>query len=334
MTRHYSPDELLITSHSIDGTYESCARRFEFLHAYMSAPEYESSAFAADVGTALHEAVQEWARQLYLDPSNRRKAVEAGYVMLLRWWPWEVEDQRRADSLAIGRRTLGNAVLMYEAILNHEIWDEWELAEVEGFGPAIEVPWRIVHTSLGKVPVRRGKGIKMVFIATQGKIDFILRHKRTGLYRVLDLKTTEKSKVAHDAAFRFSGQAGQYGIVLDHALGLDWVNQGLDITYLLAYFNETENEVYPIHYHLDAEEVADSIDIKVRRLNQMRDQALAEHFPRRSHGCEFYGTPCGFLDICNRRDSSFIREWLDFEEASGRFRKHERVYEPVWNLES
>src|SRR5690606_27153757 len=177
-------------------------------------------------------------------------------------------------------------------------------------------------------------GIKNVFIATQGKIDFILRSRKTGRFRVLDLKTTEKALPSHDAAFRFSGQAGQYGVVLDHALQLDWRNQGLDIIYLIAYFGATENQVYPISYHLEADEVADSIDIKVERLNRMKAQAIAEHFPRRSHGCEFYGTPCGLLDICKRRDAEYIREWLDFEEASGRFKRYERVYDPVWTLEA
>lgn len=333
MTQHFNPDDLLITSHSIDGTYENCARRFEFLHAYMSAPEYESSAFAADVGTALHEATQEWARLTH-SGADPKAAYEAGALILLRWWPWAEEQRRLENSLPIGRRNLGNAILMYEEIINSPIWSEWELVKVDGFGPAIEVPWRIVHTSLGKVPVRRGKGIKQVWIATQGKIDFILRNRKTGKFRVLDLKTTEKAKPSHDAAFRFSGQAGQYGVVLDHALGLDWANQGLDIIYLIAHFGELENEVYPIHYHLDAEEVADSIDIKVERLNRMKAQALAEHFPRRSHGCEFYGSPCGFLDICHRRDPEYVREWLNFEEATGRFKKYERVYEPVWTLES
>lgn len=324
-------EEYITTSHSNDATFESCARRFEFIHFYLKTPEMESDTYAADVGTALHEATQAWQRVICLN-GDHGKAYDKGLVALANWWPWTLEDQRRANSKPIGERTLGNAVLMFEAIINSSIWEEWELVRIEGFGPAIEVPFRIVHKSLGKV--KRPDG-KEVYFATQGKIDFILRHKKTGVYRVLDLKTTEKSLPSHDATFRFSGQAGQYGMVLSHAIGLDWMTHGLDVVYLIAYFDPEEGpRAYPIPYHLDPEEVQDSIDLKVERLSRMKQYAERQHWPRRAHGCEFFGTPCGFLDICHRRDVEYIREWLEFEEANGRFKKYSRVYEPVWVLEA
>jgi len=322
-------EEYLITSHSIDGTFESCERRFEFLHAYMRAPEFESDAYAADVGTALHEAVQEWQRQLYFGAEPQR-AMDSGEIMLLKFWPWESEAWRKANGRVIGQRTLGNALLLLNAIYESDIWTDWELVAIEGFGPAIEVPWRIVHRSIGKIPLpykREG------FIATQGKIDFILRHRVTKKYKAFDLKTTMKEVPAHDAAFRFSGQVGQYGMVLDHALGLNWETNGLDITYLLAVFDENLT-VYPLDYHLDPDEIADALAVKVERLEKMKLNAKRQFWPRRTHGCDFYGTPCGFLDICKRRDQNFIEEWLEFEMAAGRFRKHERVYQPIWVLEA
>jgi len=323
------PEEYLVTSHSIDGTFESCARRFEFLHAYMRAPEYESDAWAADVGTAIHEAVQEWQRRLFRGAAYE-EACQAGDLALLRWWPWEVEQRRRIKSLPIGNRTLGNTLNLLQSIYESPIWDNWELVEIEGFGPAIEVPWRIVHRSLGLLPLpydRQG------YLVTQGKIDFIMRHRVHKTYKPFDLKTTEKKKPAHDAAFRFSGQVGQYGLVLNHALGLDWEHNGLDVTYLVAPFDE-DIGFYPLDYHLDAEEVQDSIDAKLERLHTMKRYALSGHWPRRTHGCDFYNTPCGFLDICARRDKKFVEDWFAFEVGSGRFKEHKRVYEPVWTLEA
>lgn len=334
-----SEAQFLMTSHSIDGTFENCPRRFEFLHFYMRAPEKESDAWAADVGTAVHEATQMWARRVFEGKSHEQAKAEAQFT-LLKWWPWEIEARRRATSLPTGIRTLGNALVLLDNVIESDFWNEWELVEIEGFGPAIEVPWRIIHKSLGQVTTPYGQ---KVFIATQGKIDFIMRHKRLGIYRVVDLKTTEKSRPAHEGAFRFSGQAGQYGMVLDHALGLDWKKQGVTVTYLMAMFEESSEipgqehgamSVYPLTYTLDPEEVQDAIDLKVERLHKMEAYAVKRHWPRRAHGCEFFGKPCGFLDVCHRRDEEFLTRWFDFEVASGRFSQYKRVYEPVWTLEA
>ena len=261
------------------------------------------------------------------DSENARRLAE---ITLLKWWPWEIESKRVKEGKSIGLRTLGNALLLLDAICESDWWLDWELVHVEGFGPAIEVPWRIVHRSLGLVHTPHGPK----YLATQGKIDFILRHKKTGVYRVIDLKTTEKSKPAHDAAFRFSGQAGQYGMVLDHALGLDWQKNGLNIVYLMAMFHEDGPVVYPLPYSLEPDEIQDSIDVKLERLHRMRAYANQQHWPRRSHGCEFWGSPCGFLDVCRRRDEKFLKQWFEFESASGRFKKNTRIYDPVWVLEA
>lgn len=330
-----SVDSLLITSHSIDGTFESCPRRFEFLHTYLRAPDKESDAYAADVGTALHEATQTWQRALFTG-TRPNQAEALGNFTLLKHWPWESEAERMAINpetsrrRGVGARTLGNSLLLLQQIYESTIWSEWELVSIEGFGPAIEVPWRIIHKSLGPVPMPYGK---TAWLATQGKIDFILRHRRSKKFKVVDLKTTEKEKPAHDASFRFSGQAGQYGMVLDHALGLDWQHEGMDATYLIAPFDE-DLGVYPLNYHLGPEEIRDLIEVKVERLERMKEYALKEYWPRRSHGCDYYGHPCGFLDICTRRDKRFVEQWFEFEMVSGRFKEYKRVYDPVWILEA
>lgn len=322
----------LVTSHSIDGTFENCPRRFEFTHAYLMLPEYESHAFAADVGTAEHEAVQAWCRAKHSSDSlERERAYQKGMLALLKYWPWKEEALiESAEFRSVGSRTLGNAVLLYEKIIQNKLWDEWELVNIVNFGAAIEVPYRIIHKSLGKVHTPHGDK----YIVSQGKLDFILRHRVTGRYRMLDLKTTEKSKPAHDASFRFSGQGGLYGLVLAHALGLDWQHEGLEITYLVAWFTPEGPEVYPLNYKLNPEEVQDMIDVKMDRLYRMQAYANARHYPRRAHGCEMYNRPCGFLDICERRDEKFIKEWFEFEIAKGTFKPYDRVYEPVWTLEA
>lgn len=324
------PENFLITSHSIDATFESCPRRFEFLHSWLRAPERERDSYAADVGTALHEATQDYVGFMHVY-GGHEAALESAYFTLAKHWPWEVEERRIKEKKTLGNRTFGTAILMLEEIVKHVIWDEWELVSIEGFGPAIEVPYRIIHKSLGDIPLKRGhRG----YIATQGKMDFILRHRRSGRYKVVDLKTTEKTLPSHDAAFYFSGQGSNYGLVLAHALGIDWEIQGIDVTYLIAHFDTWNQQVYPLNYSYDGEEIQDQINAKIDRLERMVKYARQNYWPRRQHGCDFYGVPCGFLDICKRRDDKFIENWFDFEVASGRFGEYNRIYNPVWTIEA
>lgn len=313
----------LITSHSIDGTFESCPRRFEFRHLYQQVPLLEAPGLAADVGTALHEAVQEWTRSY---------SMEKAQLTLARWWPWQLEDLREQAGMQKDyKRTLGNALMLLEAITKHKFWDDWEVARLPDGSPAIELPWRINHTSLGsfKNPIDGSE----TFLATQGKIDWILQHKRTGQFRVTDLKTTILDEALQDANFRFSGQAGQYGLILSQAIGLDWREHGMDVCYFVAEFGEHGLPVAnPMEHSLDPMEIYEAIEAKNERLRRMISMGRSGFWPRRGHGCVFYQKPCGFLDICHRRDPEFLTRW--FEDDRDRFKKENRIYEPYWTVEA
>lgn len=313
-----SPErEYLVTSHSIDGTFESCARRFEFRHVAGVIPDIEDSGFAADAGTAIHEALQDWARH--------GRNLEKAYLTLAKWWPWKVEDERlRQDA-----RNFGNAILMLDALVQHEFWDEWEVASLPDGTSAIELAFRINHHSLGSfLHPRTGKS---TFLATQGKVDFILRNKVDGRLMVMDLKTTILGEDAHEAAFRFSGQAGQYGMVLSVAVGHDFRKYGLEVCYFIADFEPTGPKCKPFIYELSADEVEDSIAAKNDRLDRMLKYARQQWWPRKSHGCNFFQKPCGFLEVCHRRDYEFLIPWFS---ADSRFKFKERIYEPYWILDA
>jgi len=324
----------IVTSHSIDGTFESCPRKFEFMHVYQQLPEGGSSGFAAEVGTALHEAVQAWAR-LALFPGRDRKAhhgiaIEEGYKVLLRWWPWTLEQVSLEDKkTGIKQRSLGEAILLFEEIVRDEFWESWELIDIGDFGLSIEVPYRIVHASLGTVPLPTGSH---GYFVTQGKIDFILRNRYTGEVRVFDLKTTVKDERAHEAAFKWSGQGPGYAMILAQALDFDWKKWGLKVTYVVSNFataDGSESATVNLRtYEYTVEQVQDGIDLKVERLERMQKYAANDHWPRRSHGCDAFGQPCAYMGICQRRDSDFIRAWFAFEG----YQEATRIYEPIWEL--
>lgn len=313
----------VITSHSIDGTFESCAKRFMFRHLYEQMPVLEPRGLAADVGTALHEAVQDWTRHRDLDRAG---------VILLRWWPWRLEDFREAAGYKDYKRTLGNALLLLEAICNDPFWDEWEVAKLPDNELAIELAWRINHISLGSF--RHPVTGKETFLATQGKIDWILQHRvNRKRFMVCDLKTTIQGEEAQQASFRFSGQAGQYGLVTSQAIGFDWESHGLEVCYFVAEFGEHGNpEVFPRTYQLPPSEIYEAIEAKNIRLRMMLMHGQTGFWPRRTHGCSFYQTPCGFLDVCHRSEPEFLWDW--FEEQRDKFAKESRVYDPYWIIEA
>lgn len=300
----------------------------------MQVPLSEGVGLAADVGTALHEATQYWTAHRHeerVGPYNMTPEEMSDWIVT-EWWPFKLERQRLDAGLKKDyKRTFGNTLLLLQAIRDHRFWDQWEVARLPDGSPAIELPFRIVHKSLGYFihPVNG----KRTWIATQGKIDWILKNKFDGRFMVTDLKTTIQDAIAANASFRHSGQAGQYGLVLNQALGIDWRRWGMEVTYLVGEFGEFgEPEVTPRDYQLSPTEVEESIRAKQERLERMIKMARERFFPRRTHGCSFYQTPCGFLDICHRREPEFLAKWFSVERH--RFATEARVYEPFWTLEA
>ena len=326
----------IVTSHSIDGTFEFCARKFEFAHVWSQQPAGGTSGFAAEVGTAMHEAVQAWAR-LALSPNRERNeknqtAIEKGLWTLMVWWPWSLETvSLDAGKQGVKQRSLGEAVDLYFRIIDDVFWESWELIDIGLFGLSIEVPYRINHTSLGTIPLPHKQG-NLGYLVTQGKIDFILRNRYSGEIRVFDLKTTVKDKKAHEAAFKYSGQGPNYALVVAAGLGWDWRKHGIKVTYLVTNFASTDGNEPPTvnlyTYSYDAEDIQDGIDLKHDRLVRMKTYAERSHWPRRSHGCDSFGRPCQYMGVCGQRDPLFIEMWFAFE----RFEERDRVYDPIWEL--
>lgn len=292
---------LILTSHSIDNTFDSCARKFEFLALYDKRPERESG-YAADVGTALHEATQAWLIKRAEDYSEA-EATEHGFYTLMKWFPWDREREQPT-----GLRSFPMVCAMFYAIIRHPEWDDWELVRVKDHGWAVEVPFLVIHESLGDVMLKNaGVAAKL---ATQGKIDFILRHRRTGQYRTLDLKTTMLSPDLERAEYTYSGQQIGYSNVMHAMVGVE--PDQFTVSYIVAHFSMTE---MPQVNFLELEKAPDLIDdywmSKMDRLHRMKAYAEAGWFPRTNGSCHGWGKECTFFDICRSRDYDLINHWFD-----------------------
>ena len=319
----------IITSHSIDGTFAYCERKFEFSHVYQQIPEGGDAGLAAEVGTALHEAVQAWAK-VWLDPrrpecteSQWEEAVDAGFLALIEWWPFvqeSMETERRTTASV--QRSLGQSSILFMNIIEARFWNDYELIELADGSLAIEIPWRIIHESFGTIRDTAGRERMLM---TQGKIDFVLRHRETKHIRVFDLKTTNKQKDMYDASFRFSGQGLSYAVVLGAAIDYPWREEGLDVTYILASFLTMEVETRS--YYIRPNEVEDYLRGKHDRLTRMAQNLKRQFWPRRTHGCDNFMRACPYMDVCHRSDSDFIHKWFAFTPE---FSERTRIYEPLW----
>lgn len=294
------PVRLILTSHSIDNTFDYCPRKFEFLNIYDRRPKRDSG-YAADVGTALHEGLQAWliARA---EGKSEDAATSAGFMALLINFPWVAEREQSTNLRNYDRCIM----MLYELIRSNE-WDNWELMRVDGKGWAVEIPFLIKHTSLGIFQVKDTG--KWVMLATQGKIDFILRHRITGAIRTWDLKTTMHDVSLARSEYTYSGQQVGYSHVLHAMLGI--APSEFSVHYMIARFNANDPpQIQPFQIEKTPDEIDDYWLAKLDRLWRIKAYAEQGWFPRTNGGCHSWGKECSCFDICKSRDPQLIQKWF------------------------
>lgn len=291
---------LIYTSHSIDNVFDGCARKFEFLNVWEKRPPRESG-FAAQVGTAMHEGLGAWliARA---EGKTEQQATQAGFMALLKWYPWDEEYEQATQIRGIDK----TIALFYALIRSHE-WDDWELLRVEEYGWAVEIPFVIIHKSIGVFRIKNTGEDAM--LATQGKIDFVLQHRRTRAIRTWDLKNTILDANLVRSEYTYSGQQTGYGQVVQAMLGLESPT-AFDIVYIVARFSATEvPQIQVVPIAKTDEDIEDYWGAKFDRLMRMRNYAERGWFPRRNGSCNSWNHECSCFDICHTRDNDTIRLW-------------------------
>lgn len=290
----------ILTSHSIDNLFDYCARKFEFLNVYDRRPQRESG-FAAQVGTALHDGTQAWL----IARAEGKSAIEQqriGHMTMLKMYPWETEREQKTQA-----RSFDKAILALHRIITDPAWDDWELLWVDGKGWAIEVPFLIRHTTVGEF-ILKNTGERCM-LATQGKIDFILRHRVTGKIRTWDLKTTILGPDMARAEYTFSGQQVGYSNVATAMAGISM--DDMSFHYLICRFSSDEEPtIQPMEIVKDRDDIEDYWLAKMDRLYRMKNYAEAGWFPRTNGGCHSWGHECSMLDICKTRDYDLINRWF------------------------
>lgn len=304
--------QMILLSHSNDSLLDYCPRKFEFIQLYKRFPPPESrkpDSNALSVGTAMHEAAQALIRGMHRPDGN--PLDEACYALALHW------DYSKEDP----KRPMGAAVALLESMLADPFWNDWELCSIPDFGPAIEVPFLIVHESVQTPPG--------YIIGTQGKADLIMIHRRTKEIRVIDFKTSTQPEESWPALFQWSDQGVTYSFPIQALTGRP-VGSPISVTYYLLSFGATVDDspkTKPVTFHYTSEQIQQFIEDKYERVARVA-RYLHRRFPRRAGNCVVYNTPCAWFGVCGIESREFLHRWFAFE----RWELAERVYDPVWTF--
>lgn len=180
------------------------------------------------------------------------------------------------------------AVQKFESCVRDTILADYELAVFQG-KPAVELSFRI--------QLRNGYNYT-------GHVDVVLKHKTTGQYMVLELKTTGLKTVNY-AQYKNSSQAIGYSIILDTiAPG----QSSYELLYLV-YISSTQ-EYYPLPFIKNYSERAAWIKELLLDCDILDMYEAQEHYPTHGEFCFSFFRECEWLSNC-KLGIEFLRTPID-----------------------
>lgn len=255
-------------SYSSSITLHRCPRKYQLYKLGAQGVEEEENAtlaFGHAVGTGIQSTVEGKSQE------------QVVWDMFLAWDADLFVEEVKA------KKSFWNAVFAIErfkAIANLTILKDYELAYFEDAQgnplPAVELSFRI-HLPNGFTYI--------------GYVDIVLRHKVTGEFMVLELKTT-KNRNVDEAMYKNSAQALGYAIVLDVL-----APHASDYKVMYLVYKSTDREMEPFVFNksftqralwiqqllIDIEQIERYEEIGIY---PMRGETCMDYFRR----CEYYGT--------------------------------------------
>lgn len=275
-------------SHSGLQTFKSCPRKFAYRKVLINADQRDFSGIAANVGTAMHEGIQEAFRSRDLD-----KAIEA----LALHHPIELPKGTDASVYSIE-----SSIITLREALTDEIMD-YELVSVERNGETvdgIEVKFLVV--------IDLGPDCPVIF-HLRGYIDLILKHPFNGVIAPIDIKTMTPNAFAQAYnKYRQDTQITSYGMPINALLGqFDEFQAGIFAVSMSDYNPQTKLHPYKRRIGDVEDYQFDLLDScqRIARYYQL------QHFPRNSSGCVAFGRPCKFLEHCHLRTMEEMQDRIN-----------------------
>jgi len=261
-------EQYIRLSHSALASFLTCERMFQLDRLLEGAPEkrdYPATVFGKAFGAGVAE---------YMLTQDKEIALFKAY---LAYTP-VLEDDKRTEEILI------NMLLVAFPKLDTLLLD-YEVAVFEG-KPAIELSFRLNCTPT-------------IFFV--GYVDMILRNKWTGVYAIVENKSTGMNLLDLDPLFKNSGQALGYSIILDRIAGKD--KSAYEVIYPIGQLNSRSNGGFSPNFIIKTfnKTLKDRLNwfitlkMDIQRLEQM--QALSV-FPMRGNNCLQYMRPCKHFGTC------------------------------------
>ena len=275
-------------SHSRMAQFLSCPSRYRFSNLFVKVKREGFTAFAPDVGTALHRAMQ-----LYMKQGNYDAAVwELGQS-----YPWPLYDdpEIRTD----GGRNFFAALTSFDRWIESSPRLEYEIIEVDG-RPAEELLVEIEIGAIGE--------LRFVY---QMHVDLVCERRSFGDIRPIDIKTytpTVSADTAFDAGtldrrlqkYDRSTQLLGYGIVTEMLLHQRWDGQDLHAEYwFLAVHNRVPRfDVKQITF--TPEQVSLWMKNIVATCHSIYSQWASDNWLRNEGSCNAWFEQCPHAELCWR----------------------------------
>lgn len=253
-------------SHSSLGILHDCERKFQ-LEKRLAGPISEQPNPVFSRGHSYGAGTQ-----YYLLTGDMDYAI---YKAWEAYWP-EVEDAPKISQA----RTINNLLRSKEKM--DWIREHYEVAMFDG-KPAIELGFRLNVNE------------HYYFV---GFIDAVLRHKKTGIYGPVDMKTTHSQLHDLRPMFKNSGQVLGYSIVVDQIAGEE--QSQYDCLYLVCQEPKTGYDP-EVHWFDFRKSLVDrlswfmTLGMDIEKLAWMEK---AGFYPMRGDSCLAFNRPCKYFGTC------------------------------------
>lgn len=277
MNKDY-PDHPFRLSHSMLELLNTCERKFQLVRLLESNTDNSGGFNAALVrGKAFGLGVQ-----VYLVTGDMDRAI---YELWMAYDP-EIEDPPKISI----SRTINNLVFCKPSL--DKILEEYEVAVFNG-KPAMELSFKL---SLDE---------KWYY---GGSIDIVLRRRLDGVYVVFECKTTAYNLYDLTYAYKNSGQALGYSIVIDKIAGEEKSQYGVLYFIVRDHTQNFTPDVYVWHFNKTILERLNwfiSVGIDYERIKRMEELGI---WPMRGASCIRFNRVCQFAGTCNTTAGDFPKE--------------------------
>jgi hypothetical protein len=258
---------LKLISNSSLCSVHSCPRRYQLTKLYQLATR--DATIHTEFGKSFGEGMQ-----VLLSGGSLQDAVLSAIPL----WTFDLEEEEKGKSFW----HCITALEKFSLIIQTSALAEYEVATLNG-KPACELSFSIALPD---------------GFYYRGYVDIVMRHRFTGAYLVVDIKSTGSTYV-NPAKYAHSTQALGYSVVMDH------VAPGQSQYEVMYYEYSTTTGKFVDHVFMignlqRAIWIRDLLlDIQVMKLYDSYSE-----WPMHGESCLSYNRPCQFLDICTMSTAS------------------------------